>query len=318
VLYDQQRSPPNIYRQASSKNYYLQLREPQPDFDLVSYFAAPASKPEESNPVPPTLFKKQIGCIEVIAIRRDGFADPIEVHVDKLPDGVSCKPVVIASGSNQSSLMIDGTQLETNQLETPLRVFGKAIQPASIIKSNPSDQKIAYAAEITHGPIPTRPVPLARLIAGLSLATSTAYTVPIAIRIGRSSEDNSAITSIQLPILTPPKSEATQRNRDPQEKKLEPQKHKLLVRVLRDQGADQPVVIYGYHLPKGVSLSELTIQGDQSEGELEMTIEDATSLANFEIVVVGETKLQDNTEKVLNVQFWSLPRTVELIPQESP
>jgi hypothetical protein len=317
VLYDQQRSPQDVYRLASSKNYFLQLRDPEPDFELLSYFAAAASKPEESNPVPPTLFKKQIGCIEVIAVRRDGFADPIEVHIDKLPNGVSCKPVVIASGSNQSSLMIDGTQLDSNQLETRLRIFGKPIQPASIVKSNPSDQTLAYAAEITHGPIPTRPVPLARLIPGLSLATSTAYTVPIAIRIGSSSEDNSAITSIQLPNLAPPKSSATQRNRVPQEKKLEPQKHKLFVRLLRGQDADQPVVIHGYHLPKGVSLSELTIQGDQSEGELEMTIDDATSLANFELIVIGETKVQANQEKALNVQLWSLPRTIELIPQES-
>ncbi|MCY2974023.1 MAG: hypothetical protein NTW52_05060 [Planctomycetota bacterium] len=318
VLYDQQRSPQDVYRQASSKNYYLQLRNPQPDFELLSYFAAPASKPGESIPVPPTLFKKQIGCIEVIAIRRDGFAGPIEVHIDKLPDGVSCKPVVIESGSNQSSLMIDGTQLDLNQLETPLRIFGKPIQPASTVKSSPSDQALAYAAEITHGPIPTRPVPLARLIPGLSLATSTAYAVPIAIRIESHSEDISTTTSIQLPILTPPKNDATQRNRAPQEKKLEARKHKLFVRVVRGQGADQPVVIHGYHIPKGVSLSELTIQGDQSEGELEMTIVDATSLANFELVVIGETKLQANAEKVLDVQLWSLPRSIELIPQESP
>ncbi len=333
VLYDQQRSQQDIYRQANSKNYYLQLRDPQPDFELLSYFAAPASKPEESSPVPPTLFKKQIGCIEVIAIRRDGFADPIEVHIDKLPDGVHCKPVVIASGSNQSSLMIDCTQLDSNQMETPLRILGKPIQSSSINESNPLDQTLAYAAEITHGPIPTRPVPLARLVQGLSLATSTAYTVPIAIRIGSSREDISTTTSIQLPILTPPKSDATQRNRDSQEKNVEPQKHKLFVRVLRGQGVDQPVVIQGYHLPKGVSLSELTIQGDQFEGELEMTIEDATSLANFELIMIGETKLQTNqlqstesqsdqvqanTKNVLNVQLWSLPRTIALIPPASP
>ncbi len=344
VLYDQQRSPREIYQAAHSKNYYLQLRDPQPDFDLIAYYAAPASKPEDSTPVAPTLFKNQIGCIEVIAVRRDGFSEPIRVQVDRLPEGLSCKPVVIAAGAHQSSLMIDGTQLDSDHLEKSLRIFGEALPLDSATesglldqtdlssqKTQPQNPRVAYAAEITHGPIPTRPVPMARLISELPLAASTAYTLPIAIRIGTNGEDSSMSTAIQLPVFKPQRSDPSQRNRVPQEKKQEPPKHKLFVRLLRGPGADQPVIIRGFHLPKGVSLSELTIQGDQTEGELEMTIEDSVTLANFELIIIGETKLQANQpqsdesqrrqsqtekEKVLNVQLWSLPRTIELIPHE--
>jgi len=321
VLYDQQRSTSEIYREANCKNYCLQLRNPQPDYDLLCYFAAPASKPEESNPVAPTLFKKQIGCLEVIAIRRDGFSNPIQIHIDQLPEGLSYKPIIMDANANQSSLMIDGTQIDSDQLVASLRISGKAIlgntaiQPDPLDKSSqssmpdsqpdskqdlPQDQRVAYAAEISHGPLSTRPVPLARLIPDLSLATSTAYTVPIAIHISVENEKISNASSIRLPIPTG------------QEKKQDPQKLKLLVRVARGQGADKPVIIHGFHLPKGVSLSELTIQSDRSEGELELTIEDSATLANFELIVVGETKLQAIDGKELNVQLWSLPRTIEV------
>ena len=141
---------------------------------------------------------------------------------------------------------------------------------------------------------------MARLIPDLSLATRVAYTVPIAISIGVENEDISNASSIRVPIRTG------------QEKKQDPQKLKLFVRVVRGQGADEPVIIYGFHLPRGVSLSELTIQSDRSEGELELTIEDSATQANFELIVVGETKLQAIDGKELNVQLWSLPRTIEV------
>ena len=306
VLYDQQRSPIDVYQVADAKNYLLQIREPKPDYELLAYFASPASKPEKSTPVSPTLFKNQIACVDVIAIRKDGFSLPIQVDFENLPTGVACRPAIIGSNSTRASLMIYSNVNQSDTLLTPLQIVGTtrltegSSADRNIIEGS-LERRTAFAAEIACGPLPTRPFPIVKLIPNLCLATNSSFEVPIAIQIGdgQTSDNTIGNGSMSIPIRT---------------ESLDgtPQKVKLPIRLIREKGAGEEVVIQGFRLPNGVKLSELTISAGKSQGDLEMTIENRSKVDDFDLVIIGETMLNSLSSQSQNAQFYSLPLAIKI------
>ena len=91
-LYFQQRGEPRF-------TYRLSVRPPRPDFRLA---AVPVAE------VQPDATVVRRGCnhwIDVLAFRKDGFDDPIEIEASHLPPGVTCEKVTIGPGKTSVPLV---------------------------------------------------------------------------------------------------------------------------------------------------------------------------------------------------------------------
>ncbi len=98
--------------------YRLAVRREQPDFRLA---AVPA---DSSGAL--LLRKGGRGALRVVAFRRDGFAEPIRVSANGLPQGVTSTEVVIGPASNAATLVLtaaDGASATSGQVQ----VAGKAL-----------------------------------------------------------------------------------------------------------------------------------------------------------------------------------------------
>ncbi len=83
--------------------YRLRVAPEAPDFRLVAM--APSPMFPEAMVLRPASHQE----VTVFVWRRDGFTGPIEVSMDGLPAGVTCKPQIIGPGVKQASLVIGAT-----------------------------------------------------------------------------------------------------------------------------------------------------------------------------------------------------------------
>lgn len=93
--------------------YRLRISPPRPDFALR---VVPSSI---------NIRGKSAGPATVYVIRRDGFAGPVRVNVQGLPDGLTAAPVTIAAGSEKARLILK-TKLRSLERPVKLTVIGHA------------------------------------------------------------------------------------------------------------------------------------------------------------------------------------------------
>jgi hypothetical protein len=159
--------PRNVYR--------LAIRPQKPDFRLVAV---------ARNSYASVLLRKSgHTAIEIVAIRRDGFAGDITVSATGMPAGVTCPPVVIGGQQNSACLMlaaaanaapatglmqVTGRTRVGNADVTRPALIGTAVTPLPIQRNNNQP----------------RPPALARLARNLAVSISEKETAPIAMTIG--------------------------------------------------------------------------------------------------------------------------------------
>lgn len=86
--------------------YRLAIRKESPDFRVALLPEAPLQDNNQgANTYPATLRKGENLSVRVIAYRRDGFNGAIDVSVENLPPGVTCKGTSIGPGQNVSNLV---------------------------------------------------------------------------------------------------------------------------------------------------------------------------------------------------------------------
>ena len=130
--------------------YRLTLREPRPDFMLMSArlgrFAAddPANSPDPQGPNVP---RGGTIPIDIVVQRLDGFDGPIQVEIQDLPDGLSASSFVIPQGQDSTVLAVSA--LPDASLPdpgvVPLRIVGRAqIGGSQVVRIvDPKDALIA-------------------------------------------------------------------------------------------------------------------------------------------------------------------------------
>jgi hypothetical protein len=103
LLYDLFNSSPdplNVYR--------LSIRREEPDFRLAAYVLLPPSANTKSGPLyvkSPTIRKGETLPVKVMALRRDGFKDAIDLEVTGLPAFVTYSPKRLPEGADSVTML---------------------------------------------------------------------------------------------------------------------------------------------------------------------------------------------------------------------
>ena len=92
---------------ATGNPFRLIVRSPQPGFDLLMSVPPPPDNNPKSKKVVRggiAIRRGQVGKIDVHALRRDGFNDPITLRIEGLPDGFETSPVTMGPGVSKIAI----------------------------------------------------------------------------------------------------------------------------------------------------------------------------------------------------------------------
>ena len=108
-LFNSSSDPLNVYR--------LSIRKELPDFRLAAYGMLPPPVNNNSGPVfvkSPTIRKGEAFPVKVLALRRDGFKESIDLEVVGLPAFISYSPKRIPEGSDSVTVLFQASDKSTD------------------------------------------------------------------------------------------------------------------------------------------------------------------------------------------------------------
>ena len=177
--------------------YRLAIRPPQPDFRLVALPMRPGGKSEPRQVRTATTFLRRGGTagLEVLALAREGFNEPIHITVEDLPSGISASPAVIPAGANSTTLMLAATE-DASHWAGPIRVVGRAT-----IKEK-EYTRIARGGSVLWGVADSnRQAVQARMTADVTLAVTDRELAPVRIETdGTEVLEASLAGKIEVPV----------------------------------------------------------------------------------------------------------------------
>ncbi|MFN9368896.1 MAG: c-type cytochrome domain-containing protein [Planctomycetia bacterium] len=175
----------------SGAMYRLVVRRPAPDWRLLATCLDVLPHVGERHPLGvsspgiPRLRRGGRFPLIVQLFRQDGFDKGVELAVEGLPAGVSCRPVTIAPGAAQTTLVLEAGP-EAVAWQGPIRVVGTVVDGATTarriagwatsIANKPTPQEVTLARLVDAMPLEVRPEP-----APLAVAVSSAPPANVAI-----------------------------------------------------------------------------------------------------------------------------------------
>ncbi|MEX1042934.1 MAG: hypothetical protein WDZ51_20030 [Pirellulaceae bacterium] len=209
----------------------------QPGFELLAYRPFPHSNPATARPFGTNLMLGGTEAVHVLARREDGYAGPITVAIEELPEGLTCEPMIIPAGQTEATLILRASE-DAAQWQGRLSVVGRAD-----IGEPPVEAKAQFAT-VVWSATPTRNAVEHRETGQLMAAVNTADIAPLLVELG-----SGTTTEIK-----------------PGEK------FSLPIKATRREGAQAEIILRPQHLPPKVPLGEIRIPADQSEAAPELTI----------------------------------------------
>jgi len=161
--------PANVYR--------LIIRQAQPDFALVAWALHMQLRNGDRNALskPIALRGGSTMALEVVAVRRDGFAGPIDLSMQNLPDGVTCNGLTIPAGKNRGVLLVTANE------GAPRGVSVAKIHGTAMI----ADQEVQRPCELASmaWPVPNHwsEVPSPRLLSDVLVSVGGDEPAPLSI-----------------------------------------------------------------------------------------------------------------------------------------
>jgi len=174
----------------SGAMYRLVVRRPTPDFRLLAtcldLYPHTGDRNELGLSAPgiPRLRRGGRFPLTVQLFRKDGFDKAVEVAIEGLPAGVSCRPVTIPPGMSQTALVLEATD-KAAPSQGPLRVVGTVVDGgtrtrrvagwATSIANKPTPQEVTLGRIVDDMPLDVRPeaVPLTIALDGVPPATAS-------------------------------------------------------------------------------------------------------------------------------------------------
>jgi hypothetical protein len=109
----------------AGRRWRLALRDPQPGFALVAFSLGPQTRGAALHRWSPLLRKGASSYVSVAVIRYDGFADPIQLRVEGLPEGVSAPELTVPPGVGQAAVVVRASAAATTW-NGRIRIMGSA------------------------------------------------------------------------------------------------------------------------------------------------------------------------------------------------
>jgi hypothetical protein len=248
--------------------YALEIRKPNPGFVLGVHISHPTLNGDQTRATAPTLSAGGAVMMAVHALRFDNFADPIELNIAGLPDGVRGGSGVIAKDQNLATLNLwnfgppasphDGTKVNR------LNIIGSVeIGPQSITS-------YATPLEVTWSAIETFRSPTAKVLQSLNLAKLDAVVCPLTIELG--AKDLDAKHPIRLDAIRG-------------------QSVKVPVRLTRRAGGEGAVTIRLHHGPPKVTVAEIKMEPKALDGEIEIKVPKDAPIGEFMLGALAESSI---------------------------
>lgn len=243
------RSQQRLDRSKAQPEYAIEIRRPNPGFVLSANFSHPTIAAEQARIVPPTLCAGGSAMITVHAMRFDNFADPIELNLTGLPDGVRGGSGVMAKEQSQATLNLWSVGPPPVQDNRPKP---KRIEVVGTVEIGP--QSLAHHAtplEVTWNLIDTYRSPIAKVMQSLIATKLDSTTCPLTIELGAKELD--AKSPIRMDVIRG-------------------QSLKIPVRVSRRTGGEAVITVRLHHGPPKATLAEIKIEPKSIEAVLELVV----------------------------------------------
>lgn len=252
VLQDNESGP----RNEDQRRYTLEIRPPQPDFQLLVYPPFPSNQPPTWRPVAANLLLGGQTALRVLAVRREGFDQPIVVQARGLPAGVTAEPIRLHPTQTVANLVV--------HCDPQAQAWCGPIEIVGTTAAHPERHQLATAATLNWPSLATRNAVLPRLCDALWLCVNPLDTAPMTVAVG-----------------TPQVVEVKQGD-----------KLSVPVQLTRRDGGGAACVIRPQYLIPKVSVPELTIAAESSEGQWEVSVAADAPLGEFTLGGQVETKVK--------------------------
>ncbi len=240
--------------------YRLSIRAPKPDFRLVAAPRMPGLDPDPNKNPPaiwsPLLRRGGTERIDVHAFRLDGYAGPIALGIEGLPEGVTCRETVLAPGANRATLVLEAATDAAAWAGT-VRIVGRAMIDGQ------ERMRSARSATLVWPKVNDQVESHSRLVEGVALAV-TEEPAPFLVRFG-TPEELAAPTAVKV---------------------------KVPVHVERRGDFKNPVAVILRDLPPNVKAKNITVAPDKTEGELELEITDKAPMGTFTLFLETRAEVQ--------------------------
>ena len=240
------------------RTWVMEARVPDPGFDLVAMLGQPDRA--DANKAVRTVPVVAIGGstpVEVLVIRRDGFAGDVTLEAQGLPEGVTASPTVVPGNANRGTLVLtaaEGTAAKT----ATFQIVGKAP------RGTPEGGEIVRTA---------RPVTLRWDAANPNQprALREARALPVAVTV------EAAPVSVQAKEHKP---WPTHRG----------EKVTVPLSVVRRDGAKGPVALAAAGLPAELKVPNVTIDEKATEAAVTLEIGNNLPLGTHVVLLKGVAK----------------------------
>lgn len=237
------------------QKFLLRVREPDPGFDLVAYRVYPHRDSKQSRPVGSKLFRGGAEAIRVLAIRRDGWTGGISLSIEGLAGDLNCRGAVIGSNQNSTHLVVSAAENAVDS-SFPIRVVGRSADGA--VQQNAKPATILWRSGSGRNFVQSR------LGTELWGEVSSLDLSPLSIQFG----DERVREVKQNETLTTP------------------------IKLIRREGGKANCTLRPRDLPPGVTMGEVTINGDQTEGNAQIKTSGNAIPGTYSIWLQAETKIK--------------------------
>ena len=241
----------------ATQRYFLSLRKPSPDFQLIAYRPMQHKDQNGSKPQGSALFRGGTETLRVFCLRKDGWSGPVSIAIEGLPEGISCAPATIASNQNAVVLTLVASKTAPATIQR-LNITGTAIINGQSVRHAASTSTVQWGRGAGRQSIQSR------LTAGLVTAVSDKDSSPIAVGLGDGS------------VVQVKKGEAA----------------KIPIKLVRSEYSKDKCIIRPRDLPPTVKSGDVTINGDKSEGTLELKVPANATPGTYTIWAQAETKVK--------------------------
>ena len=240
-----------------ANRWALVIRRPEPNFTLIAYQPFPTNNAALSRPFGTQLRKGGTEVLQVMAIRRDGFDKAIELSVEGLPPGVQVRNSLIAANQSDCQIIFTGVDGITNW-NGPIKVVGREF-------GLPGDvPRVAVPGTLVAAANGFRNAVISRLSCQKLLSTTDLDLVPLSIQFG----------DANVPEI------------------VKGQKISVPIKLTRLPGGQDKCVLRPQHLPSGVTMGEVPLEGNVAEGTVELQTQAGAAAGDYTIWLQGETKVK--------------------------
>ena len=230
--------------------YRLSIRPVRADYRLVAMPLFPAIDPDPKKYTPQlwTTFLRRGGSerIKVLAFRRDGFSDHIDVTIEGLPPDVRCSGATLKSGQNQATLVLTAAE-DASEWAGEIRVVGRT--------QRDGEERIRYAraGTLVWPAVPNETGARSRLVKSLVLAVSGAEKQPFEVEVA----SNTVVETARAAKI------------------------KVPIRLKSRDGFGANVTVTARDLPANVAAKPITVDPKKGVAELELEVKNNAPIGQF-------------------------------------